>query len=191
MYGLLNRAIKEMTIESHGPALWRRICELADVVDDDFASMQQYPDSLTYRLVGAFCAETGLATEEVLERFGEFWIRHTGARGYEELLDVSGRTLPQLLGNLDNLHARLALSFPDLVPPMFSVSDETDSSLSLHYHSHRDGLGPVVLGVLKGLGDRFALDLELRRNVLPPALDGRVHEVFEVKWRARNVESRP
>ena len=35
-----------------------------------------------------------------------------------------GRTLPQFLGNLDAMHARLSLSLPHLEPPSF-VCEET------------------------------------------------------------------
>jgi hypothetical protein len=38
------------------------------------------------------------------------------------LLDIIGSNLPEVLNNLDNMHIRVALAFPDLRPPSFWCS---------------------------------------------------------------------
>lgn len=182
MYGLLNRAVRDLTIGTFDEETWRKVCARAGVDDDAFQAMEQYPDALTYDLVSALCEETGLEANQALEAFGEYWIKFTGAEGYGHLLDASGDTLPALLNNLDDLHTRLALSFTELNPPTFAVEDETERSLTLHYYSHRQGLGPVMMGLLKGLGDRFNMSLTVKREVRPETGDGHVHEVFQVSW---------
>lgn len=191
MYGLINRAVRDLTAQAFGTAVWERVAVRAGVADIDFAAMDQYPDSVTYDLVGAICAETGLTADQALEAFGEFWIKYTGAEGYGAVLSASGDTLPEFLGNLDELHARVSLSFRDLQPPSFTVEDETDRSLRLHYRSHRMGLGPLMVGLLKGLGDRFLVDVDVTREIMPTPPDQGVHEVYSVSWRPRSGAPAP
>ena len=68
---------------------------------------------------------------------------------------LSGRTLPEFLQNLDQMHSRLALTFKHMQPPSFTCTDVTPTSLVLHYHSTRAGLLPFVVGLVKGLGAYF------------------------------------
>lgn len=182
MYGLLNRAVRDLAIGMFGTEAWSNVCGRAGVQDDAFQAMEQYPDSMTYDLVAALCEETGLSSDQALEAFGEYWIKYTGAQGYAHLLDASGDSLPEFLHNLDDLHTRVALSFQELHPPTFTVSDETAASLSLHYYSHREGLGPVMVGLLKGLGDRFRVEVTVEREIRPRTAEGHVHEVFHLQW---------
>ncbi len=117
--------------------------------------MRQYPDAATYRLVAASSEVLGLPPEQVLESFGRYWIIYTAREGYGELLKLSGRSIWEFLANLDNLHARVGLSFAKLRPPSFSCSDQTPTSVKLHYRSTRQGLTHLVIGLLIGLGEMF------------------------------------
>ena len=53
MYGLVNIAIRDMVIEGYGVKTWDAIRRKAGVEVDNFVSMQNYPDEVTYKLVGA------------------------------------------------------------------------------------------------------------------------------------------
>src|SRR5690606_38474032 len=66
-----------------------------------------------------------------------------------------GSTLREFLGNLDNMHTRVGLSFPRLRPPSFVVRDSGAEAIEVEYHSTREGLAPMVLGLLKGLARSF------------------------------------
>ena len=39
--------------------------------------------------------------------------------------------------------------------PRFSVEDLADGALRVHYRSEREGLAPIVVGLLRGLAGRF------------------------------------
>jgi hypothetical protein len=182
MYGLLNRAVRDLVVANFGESTWDKIRARAGLAESRFQAMEQYPDSVTYELVGALCEETGMTADQALEAFGEYWIQYTGAEGYEHLLEASGDTLPEFLNNLNDLHTRVALIFTHLSPPSFLVSDETEQSLVLHYFSHREGLGPVMVGLLRGLGARFNVDVVVEREVMQRTDDNRVHETFRVAW---------
>jgi hypothetical protein len=165
MYGLVNKAIEDLISREHGTDTWERVMQRAGVDDAGFVSMDSYPDELTYGLVGAASNELGVPVDDLLEAFGRYWILYTGREGYGELLDLSGATFGEFLENLDNLHTRVGLSFPDLRPPSFSCVTVGDGRYELRYRSGRDGLAPMVVGLVKGLADKFGLDVTMRHEV--------------------------
>lgn len=155
MYGLVNKAIEEMVCDRYGLETWERIKQQAEIDTDVFLSMDAYPDDVTHRLVQAASQVLQLSAAEIMQAFGEYWVLYTAQEGYGELLDMAGETLPEFLRNLDQLHARVGLSFPELKPPSFQCSQETATSLRLCYYSTRMGLAPMVKGLIQGLGKRF------------------------------------
>ena len=179
MYGLVNRAIEGLVLERFGPEAWRRICKRAELADANFVAMEAYDDAITYGLVGAAAAELQLDPGAILEAFGEYWTAYTIEEGYGSLLSMMGATLDQFLDNLDSMHARVGGTMPQLVPPSFDREAQPDGSSILHYRSQRDGLAPMVLGLLRGLAKRFDVNLEIQR--LEPAGPG--HERFLVRVR--------
>ncbi|MFM1805569.1 MAG: hypothetical protein RL136_2448, partial [Planctomycetota bacterium] len=131
---------------------------------------------------GAASAELGAPAEAILEEFGLYWVKYTAEAGYGELMKGAGKSFPEFLRNLDQLHTRVKLSFPHLAPPSFAVSDETAGSLVLSYYSSRPGLAPLVVGLLRGLGDRFEVDVTARFE----RVEGeRPHDRFDVQWSPR------
>lgn len=178
MYGLVNKAIEEMVCSQFGAAIWETIKQKADVEEDAFISMDAYPDDLTHRLVKAASEVLKLSPAEVLSAFGEYWVLYTATEGYGELMAMAGDNLPDFLENLDNLHARVGLSFPQLKPPSFECSHRASSELRLHYHSSREGLAPMVMGLVKGLGARFNQDLEITQ--VQDRQQGADHDEFSI-----------
>jgi heme-NO-binding protein len=161
MYGLVNKAVVDLVVTKFGQETWTKIKQKAEVDVDVFVSMDAYPDDVTYRLVGAASEVLKLPAEQVLEAFGEWWVLYTANEGYGPLLDASGSTLRDFLLNLDALHARVALTMPALKPPRFRMVDVDPKTLKLEYYSGREGLAPMVVGLLKGLGIRFKTPIEI------------------------------
>ncbi len=164
MYGLVNRAVVDLVHHALGPDGWERVRARAGLEIDTFLSMESYEDEITYRLVAAASAEANLPPERVLELFGEHWVGYAVAHGYRELMSARGQTLFEFLVRLDDMHARLSLTFPALRPPSFRASDRTERSLRLHYFSERVGLGPMVVGLLRGLGKHFGTNVDIRHE---------------------------
>jgi hypothetical protein len=161
MYGLVNKAVVDLVTTKFGQETWNKIKQKADVDIDLFVSMDAYPDDVTYRLVGAASEVLGITAEQVLEAFGEWWVLYTAQEGYGPLLNASGSNLRDFLKNLDALHARVALTMPDLRPPRFRLVDVDDTTMKLEYFSTRQGLAPMVVGLLKGLGIRFHTTIDI------------------------------
>lgn len=165
MYGLVNKAVEDLVTSKFGQDSWDQIRRKAGLQNEGgFVRMNAYPDAVTYDLVAAASEVLGLTGEQVLEAFGEHWTVYTAQEGYGPMLDLAGSSLIEFLENLDQLHARVGMSFPQLRPPSFSVTDVTADSARLHYTSERVGLAPLVVGLLRGLGKRFGQRVEITHD---------------------------
>jgi hypothetical protein len=163
MYGLVNKAIKDLVITKFGEDKWQEICELTNFHDGEFVSMNPYPDSLTYDLVKNAARVLKADAPVILEAFGEYWILYTADEGYGDLMDLTGSSFTEFLANLDMLHYRINNIMPDLAAPQFSIRNEQENSVELEYRSHREGFVPMLYGLIKGLGKRFELEVAVKQ----------------------------
>jgi Haem-NO-binding len=176
MYGMVNAAIQELICSRFGEDKWAEIKTKAGVEIEEFSRMSQYPDEVTYKLVGAASEALSLPADDVMKAFGEFWVLYTGQVGYGHLFEMAGNSLRDFLLNLDNLHSRVGQNFRELMPPSFTFDEISVDTLRMHYHSHRAGLCPLVIGLLTGLATRFHRPLEIAHPVC--ARNGAAHCEF-------------
>jgi hypothetical protein len=162
MYGLVNKALQDMVVSAHGEETWERIKKEAGVDVEMFLTNEAYSDDITYALAGAASKVLDAPVPEVLEAFGVYWVLNTGPQGYGQLMDSGGASLSDFLKNLPAFHTRVALIFP-------------------HLKSHRPGLAPFVVGLLKGLGQRFGTPVEVTQVVAKG--DDADHDEFLVEWK--------
>lgn len=182
MYGLVNKALRDLICSGYGEGVWEEIRKKAEVETDIFIGSEGYDDAITYRLVGAASEVTGKPAAELLHLFGEHWVLRTARDGYGGLMDTNGRSLKEFLVNLPNFHQRVGLIFPKLQPPKFEVTHSTETSLHLHYRTHRPGLSAFVVGLLSGLGKMFNTPVTVRH--IESKDNGADHDVFLVEWSA-------
>lgn len=180
MYGMVNKAIQDMVLRHHGEDAWRKIKQQAGVTAEIFLGTEAYPDEVTYQLVAAASDVLQLPAERILHAFGEHWVLETASKGYSHLMNAAGGTLADFLVHLPRFHDRVALIYPNLVPPQFAISDRTAHSLRLHYTSHRAGLAPFVEGLISGLGQRF--NTSVRVTLALPRAAGGTTDVFLIEW---------
>lgn len=180
MYGLVNRGMEELICTRFGEKTWEAIKTEAGVDEDVFISMDPYPDEVTYQLVTAASRVLELSAETLLMTFGEYWTLYTAKEGYGELLKMSGSTLPEFLQNLDTMHARVGLLYPELRPPSFRCTEISDDGMLLHYHSERVGMAPLVLGLLRGLSKMF--DTELTVTHVQRCPEQGDHDIFRLDY---------
>lgn len=181
MYGLVNRAIEDLVCTQFGEETWEAIKERSGINVEAFVSMESYSDDVTYQLVGAASEVLNIPAEQVLITFGEYWTLYTAREGYGELLRMSGSTLPEFLLNLDNMHARVGLLYPELKPPSFQCAEMTEEGMLLHYRSHRAGMSPLVIGLLQGLSKMFATPLNIKH--ISHEEDQGMHDTFQLKYK--------
>jgi len=180
MYGMINIAIREMVIESYGQDTWKQVEKLAGLETGEFISMQTYPDALTYQLVGHLSRLLEIQASTLLEKIGEYWILHTASQGYGPILDMAGNNMVEFLRNLNTMHRGVAATMPDMVIPVFIVSDETPRSIILNYHSQRQGLQPMVIGLIKGLGLRYGLQCNIEMVENQPSTY--TFQKYKISW---------
>jgi len=182
MYGIVNRAIGELIVDRFGTDRWERVKDRAGLTLDFFISNEPYEDAVTYRLVEAAVAETGMPAAELLVAFGEWWVLHTGKKRYGALMEAGGTNLKSFLINLPQFHNRVMLLYPSLVPPEFQITDIGATDLQVHYFSERQGLLEFVRGLLQGIGKLY--DTPVTVQVLQSRDSGASHEIFHVSWSA-------
>jgi hypothetical protein len=178
MYGLVNQGVQDLVVQLGGEELWAAIKQRAGVDFETFVGMDVYPDEITERLVLAVSETLGITPAEVLRTFGKHWILYTGRKGYGAVFETMGRTLPEFLGNLDAMHARLSLSMPHLEPPSFVCEQTGPNQLRLEYYSHRTGLAPMVVGLIDGLGEVFGIEVRTKQTLSTE--DGADHDEFTI-----------
>ena len=76
------------------------------------------------------------------------------------------------------LHDRVANIMPALRPPEFHSRIEEDGAILLTYLRHRAGLAPVVVGMMKGLGERFGRAVKVEH--LERREDTGAHDLFRL-----------
>ena len=181
MYGLVNKAIQDLICEKFGEDKWIEVKKLSGFEDEFFIGLQTYPDSLTYSLVKNASKVLGADASVVMEAFGEYWILYTANEGYSDMMELAGDNLTDFLNNLDMLHERVSNIMPNLHAPQFSTRNETQNSIELEYRSHREGLTPMVIGLLRGLGKRFGKP-EVRISHIEQKNEKNDCHVFRLEW---------
>lgn len=160
MYGMVNKAVKELVTEQFGSEKWEKIKVKANA-PEDFVGFESYDDSLTYNLVGAAVEVLELPGEKILFAFGEYWVLKIAALSYGDLMASTGTGFTSFLENVDGMHSRIKATMPALNPPSFRVKRLGDDKIQIDYFSNRAGLLPFVEGLLSGLGTYYKQSFKL------------------------------
>lgn len=179
MYGLINSALQGMIREKFGEEQWEQVFEASGVPADSFLTMRSYDDKVTYDLAFAASDVLGAPVAACLEMFGEYWVLETASKSYGQLMDAAGGDLVEFLENLNALHDRITSTFLNYKPPEFHVKTLPTGNFEIHYHSEREGFVPFVVGLLKGLAQRFDCEMEILKLTEEDVPQG-AHAVFEI-----------
>lgn len=180
MYGLINNALKNMIVDHFGENRWQEVLQTSGIPEDSFLTMRNYDDAITYSLAGAASEVLGAPLDDCLEMFGEYWVANTAPESYEMLMDAAGQNMAEFLGNLNALHDRITTTFLHYAPPNFQVEHQEANRYLIHYKSHRQGLTPFVVGLLRGLALRFNSELTIHSQREETTQEGS-HTIFEVE----------
>ena len=90
---------------------------------------------------------------------------HTVHEGYGPILKLAGNSFYEILTNLDDLHIRVGHTFVNQHPPSFTCKKIDDHTLRLVYRSIREGLSPLVFGLLRGLAKSFNRKVEIEHLI--------------------------
>lgn len=179
MNGLINQAVEQLFTSLKGEASWRGVCAHAGVAADGFVSRRSYDDDITYRLVNSVSEYLRITPEQVLEALGELWVTFTVQAGYEDVMTATGSNLREFLVNVNETHGRIEVIFDGLRMPFFRVEDVSDTEYRLFYASERDGLAPMVLGLVKGSARRFGQPVEVVQVYAKTEIGG--EDIFNIR----------
>jgi hypothetical protein len=154
MYGMVNKAVRGFVLKNFDKATWNRIHTKAGV-EEDFIAMQVYDDDVTYQLVAAAQDELGIDSSVILHGFGEYWVSDVATASYADLMRKTGVGFVDFVKNLDHLHERIKVTFPNYRPPSFRVKELGPKQIQVDYYSHREGLLPFVEGLFQGLAKHY------------------------------------
>ena len=143
-------------------AAWQGIEQQLGLGAADFITARVYADEQTLALC-AVCATTlNLEPSDFFEEFGEFWVGFAASGPYRGVMKATGSSLPEFITNLDRMHGTIRAAMPDAQTPLFELVEHADDSLLVRYRSPRQGLEPLVKGLLLGLigffGDKGTVD---------------------------------
>lgn len=158
MYGMIHRAIRSMIIEEKGEDVWNDLERRTGFSPAEMISGEVYSDEITLALLAAASDCMKISAEELLIRFGKFWIFFAERGSFSHIMDFTGKDIESFVANLDRMHEGVRAVMPQAVMPSFKVVDTAPGMISVSYSSPRAGLEPFVLGLLHGLLDRFGLD---------------------------------
>lgn len=165
MYGLFHRAIREMVTQRLSPAAWQTIEQKLGLGAADFITARVYPDEQTIDLFSACADAFSIEINDFFEQFGIYWVGFAMTGPYRGVMQTTGNNLPEFIANLDRMHGTVRAAMPDARTPLFDVLDVQDDTLVVRYRSTREGLTPLVKGLLIGLLDHFRLS----GSILPMA----------------------
>lgn len=161
MYGLIHRAMRDMVLENLGDVAWQTIEREQAIGPGELISMTVYDDSLTMRLMGAIADALDLPMQAMLHAFGRHWITFVYRGAYESIMRFTGSDLVTLLRNLDRMHQTVRITLPHAIVPSFVVIEESEHAICVEYRSEREGLEPMVTGLLEGLVEHFGLNADI------------------------------
>jgi guanylate cyclase soluble subunit beta len=118
MYGWINECVRGFVLEKFGQATWDAIVAKHSEGESDFLRYEYYSDSTTMELVAVISEMLNISIPEVLETFGEYFIKYM-SREYSNLLQCLGSTLVEWLSNVNMLHVHLNETLPKMVSPYF------------------------------------------------------------------------
>ncbi len=160
MYGLVNRFLKDKIVEFYGKEIWEKTDEKISEDVNFFIGMEQYPDDITYNIVGAVCEVKGIPAPEFLETAGRQWVPYTADSDFGTYYAMA-EDLFAFLKKLNSIHSAMRTSIPELRPPVFNIVECDDKEMRLQYVSERPGLTTFVAGVLTGLGKHYGQEIDI------------------------------
>ncbi|KAG1669245.1 hypothetical protein FOA52_003282 [Chlamydomonas sp. UWO 241] len=188
MIGMINTCLESFVSENFGEDAWQAILAESRVSSYPWVTTDAFEDADTYGLVTVAANTLGIPLEAALEAYGVFFVEYVGRQGYSRLLSVLGSNLPEFLNNLNGLHVHLMATFPQMVAPSFRCSNVTAVSLELHYYSQRPLLGPLVIGICKGVAKtHFAISELSAEFTLLRGRDDTDHDVILFKYPHQNM----
>jgi hypothetical protein len=180
MYGVINKAIKDLLVQNFGEGTWEKVRTKSGVDIDSFLSNTQYSDELTFKLAIAASEVLNWSLRDVLLAFGKFWVLDTSSQHYGSLIQAGGSNYVDFMKNLPNFHNRVMLYFPNITPPEFRTSVLNEHEILVQYYSVRVGLTDFVEGLMLGIAELFKIEAKVELIDAKSQIND--HDLFKITF---------
>lgn len=160
MYGMVNQAVKGLIVQEVGESAWASIVQNTGA-PSSFEDMLVYDDKITYDIVAEISRQLEVSAEDLLIKFGAYWIENIALKNYQDLLDKKKHNIYTFLQNLNAMHDHLKITYPKLMPPIIRSKELDNKDIQIDYYSKRVGLESFVIGLLQGLMEHFEVSGEI------------------------------
>ncbi|KAK6059384.1 heme NO binding protein [Cooperia oncophora] len=176
-----SRSCKSKCISEFSPRYeWchRRKAGFAQKSDIDVQTY--YDDTETMRIFRSAAGVLGLSVDDMWEMYGEFLITYACETGWEKMLACMANNLQEFLDNLNSMHYFIdQIAFKsEMRGPTFQCEATGEGFLRLHYFSHRQGLFPIVKGLVRQVS-RLLFDMDVKLTVIERSQERRKSGMVE------------
>jgi len=156
MYAYIPLIWKDMVLTMTGPETWAKILLEAGIwseIEEPLLNKKTRREDLIFALFGATCKKMALSRDDLLRAFGRHFVSFTLRTGNGTFLRSQGCTLPVFLENVNGMHNYMKRDHPDAKFPFIeSKYDPVADTLLLTYLSIREGVSPLLLGIIEEIG---------------------------------------
>lgn len=175
--------IKDLIVKKHGKNIWDNIIEITNI-RDDFVTNKQYDILVFNKIVKICCEKLSVGVDDFLEIVGYWFYFYANSKGYRPMIRLGGKTLSELIGNLNKIHANVHEIFHTKTPSIWP-SDITDNSLIIHYvpsDPSRIKWTPFLRGIIMSLAEHKYKLKHIAIKIIEKAADGAPHDKLLVTW---------
>lgn len=155
MHGLVNRSVQCFLRDTYGPQVWGKVSAQVGLGAEGFEPMLVYPADITNILLKAACDVLRSPRETVLEDLGTYLVSHPNVDALRRLLRFGGPSFVDFLHSLEDLPERAHLAVADLDVPEMALTDMGDGDFRLLCRAPLQGVGHVVMGILRAMADEY------------------------------------
>ena len=149
MHGTILTLLKRYVQTQYDHSTWVKLVELSGLDTIEFDHKTVYPDEYLCVLIGHAAEMTGLAADELHEKFGEYLVPDL-LYMYQKLLRPEWKTLDMLENTELTMHKRVRQEHRDNAPPVLEVTRLGPNELMIDYVSAWR-MGGLAVGIVRGV----------------------------------------
>lgn len=169
MKGTVFVELLKMAEEAFGEDVVDDVLDKADLENDAFTTVGNYPCSELMKIVAAFSDHSGLSEEVLQRKFGHWMLEHFSTNFPEFFGDKPG--VFSMLEAIDGeIHVEVRKLDPQAQLPRFETQRHSDTHLEMVYSSPRP-LAAFCHGLIEACTEKFNEPAEIDRTPTPDRPD--------------------
>ncbi len=162
MKGSIVKCLEELIITEFGKDKWEKSLEDVGIPKNtNFLPTMDIDDADVMKVVNSVCKTLNISLEQAADAFGDYWVNVYSQKIYG-IYYTKHNNAKDLLLSMDEVHVDMTKMIDNAKPPRFKYEWENDTTLIMHYQSHR-GLIDFLVGLVKGVGKFYKEDLKVTK----------------------------